>query len=149
VCVAFGFVAVVAFLVILGAALYPAVAFRGTTAGATPAWFREMAVLLVRCGALAAAAAGLGFAIAAVARGSAAALGVGFGYILVVENLVGTLRPGWRSWMLVFNAVIFVDGKAHPEIIPRSVTEAGLLLALYGLGSIAVALAVFSRRDVT
>ena len=149
VCIAVAFLATVAFQVLLGLGLWAAAALRGTVEGTDRAWFLRTLGVLVRGGALAAVAAAIGFSLAAVARNTAAALGVGFGYLLILENLVSALRPGWRSWFFAPNAIVLVDGRAHPDIIPRTVLEAGVLVGLYAVGTVLVATGVFARRDVT
>jgi hypothetical protein len=149
VCMAIAFVATLLFHALLLGALTPAAALRGTTEGVNGAWFRELAGVVLRGGALAAMGAGIGFSIAAVARGTSAALGVGFGYLLIVEQLLGGVRQGWRSWFFTWNAAVFVHGHRLPEAIPRSPTEAALLLSLYATGAVALALLAFQTRDVT
>jgi ABC-2 type transport system permease protein len=149
ICVAVAFAATVLFQALLLGALTPAAVLRGTTEGVDGAWFRELAGVVLRGGALASMAAGIGFSIAAIARGTAAALGVGFGYLLVVEQLLGGVRPGWRSWFFTWNSAVFVHGSRLPDAIPRSLAEAALLLSLYALGTVALGLIAFRTRDVT
>lgn len=146
--IAFAFVATVAFQVVLGLALIPA-GIRGTTAGIDGVWFRTTAGVVLRGAVLSSDFAAVGFSIAFVARHTAAALGVGFAYLLILEQFLAALRPGWRSWMLLPNAVVFVDGHQHLEVANRSVLGAGLLLIAYALGTLAVSGALFQRRDVT
>ena len=148
VCGAAAFVATVLFHAVLLAALTPAAALRGTTQGVNGPWFRELAGVVLRGGALAAMSGLIGFSIAAVARGTAAALGVAFGYLLVVEQLIGNVRPGWRSWFFSWNAVEFVHGH-RLDVIPRSPVQAAILLAAYSAAATAIALAAFQTRDVT
>ena len=144
------FVGAVLFQAVLGLALTPAAVLRGTTAGTkTRAWFETLLGVVLRGATLAAIAAAIGAAIATVARNTAAALGLAFGYLLIVENLLGVLRHGWRSWFFGVNAVVLVDGHRHPEVLPRSVLQAGLLLGLYGVAFLTIATSWFARRDVT
>ena len=149
VCITVAFLATVAFQALLGLGLSAAAALRGTTEGIDRAWLLRTLGVLLRGAALAGAAAAIGFSLASVARNTAAALGVGFGYLLILENLIGALRPGWRSWFLAPNAVVLVDGRVHPEIIPRTVIEAAVVIALYGVGTVLIATTLFARRDVT
>jgi len=149
VCMVVTFLATVLFQALLLGALTPAAVLRGTTEGVNGAWFRELAGVVLRGAALASIGAGIGFAIAAIARGTAAALGVAFGYLLVVENLIGAVRPGWRSWFFTWNAIILVHGQRLREAIPRSLAESALLLSLYAVGAIALATAAFRARDIT
>jgi hypothetical protein len=149
VCIAVAFVATLLFQALLLGALTPAAVFRGTTEGVNGAWFRELSGVVLRGGVVAVIGAGIGFSIAAVARGSAAALGVGFGYLLVVEQLLGGVRQGWRSWFFTWNAAVFIHGHRLPDAIPRSPSQAALLLLLYAVGTLALATAAFRARDVT
>ena len=149
VCMALAFVGTVAIQALLLGALTPAAVLRGTTEGVNGAWFRELSGVVLRGGALAAIGAGIGFSIASVARGTAAALGAGFGYLLVVEQLIGAVRQGWRSWFLVWNAAVLVNGHRLGGDIPRSLAEAALLLSLYAAGAVVVAIGAFRTRDVT
>jgi ABC-2 type transport system permease protein len=148
--VAITFVGVVVSLGLLGGALTPSAVWRGTTAGADAAWFRDLIGIVMRAGALSAIAALIGLSIATVGRNTAAALGVGFFYLAVVEGLLRASRPGWGRWFVGDNAVVFVNGSdtSFPPI-GRSVTGAGILLALYALGAFAVATLQFQSRDVT
>ena len=143
------FAATILIQVLLGLALTPAAAFRGTTEGVRASWAISVGGVVLRGAALAAVGAAIGFSIAAVARNTAAAMGVGFAYMLILENLIGTIRPGWRSWFVGPNAFILVDGYRHPEIAPRSVVQAGLLLGIYAIGFVLTAAVFFERRDVT
>ena len=143
------FVGALAFHALLGLALWPAAAARGSMEGAGSAWFGQITGVALRGAALVSIGAAVGFAIASVARSTAAALGVGFAYLLVLENLIGVLRPGWRSWFFSWNAIVFVSASRSHDAIPRTPVEAGLLLAMYGAGCLAIALVAFRRRDVT
>jgi ABC-type transport system involved in multi-copper enzyme maturation permease subunit len=122
---------------------------RGTTEGANAAWFRGLLGVGVRSALLAAVFAVFGMSIASAARNTAAALGVGFAYLLILENLLGVLRPSWRAWMLGANSIILVAGHPIPDLARgRSVFEAGALLTAYSLGALALAALDFRRRDV-
>jgi ABC-2 type transport system permease protein len=143
------FVATIVIQVLLALALTPAAVFRGTTEGVRARWMLEVAGVVLRGAALAGVGAIIGFSIAAVARNTAAALGVGFGYVLILENLMAAVRPGWRPWFVGVNAFILVDGHPHPELASRSVAQAGLLLGIYAVGFVLTATIFFQQRDVT
>lgn len=134
---------------LLGAALVPAAAFRGSTDGLDEAWLREGLGVLLRGAAISAIAAAFGYSIASVARNTAASMGLGFGYLIIFEQLVAGLRPGWQPWLLVPNIAVFLSGDSNLGFIDRSVGEAGLLLGAYAAGTMVVAPALFVRRDVT
>jgi hypothetical protein len=131
-------------------ALWPAAAFRGTTAGVDAEWVRETAAILLRASAVAAMGAAIGHALAWTARSTAVAVGAVLGYAAVLEPLLRAIRPGWEPWLPVGNAIRFIT--AHTLDLPgRSRTTAGaaVLLTVYTLGLVLASLAVFQRRDVT
>jgi hypothetical protein len=105
--------------------------------------------LVARGTALAALAAGMGFAIATLGRNTAAALGVGFAYIVVLENILGNSLRGWRRWLLLGNAIVFVSGSHESADVPgRSVAGAGLFLAAVAGTLLLGAAAAFRSRDI-
>lgn len=131
------------------ASFLPAVAWRGTTAGADEEWFRELALIVLRGAGLTGAAAVIGLAVANLGRTTAAALGIAFGYLLLVENLVRGLRPRWARWLVLENAGIVVTAVEQASVPGRTVLAAGALLAAYAAGLLLLAAVVFRRRDVT
>jgi hypothetical protein len=150
VAVAMAFVGTVLLQAILGAALVPAAAFRGSTEGTDVVWLRETAGVVVRGATVSAVAAALGFSLAAVARNTAAAFGTAFAYMIVFEQILAVLRPGWQKWLLVVNVGVFLSGNPQDiGVIGRSAFGAGLLLGAYALGLVFVATALFRLRDVT
>ena len=146
-CLAVLSVALVVLHSLLGLALAPTAALRGSTSGVD--WEETIAVVL-RVVALADIAAVLGFALAAIGRNTAAALGVGFAYLAIVETLVRAWKPAWSRWLIADNAILFVSGEVTVfETGKRDLVEAGLVLLCYSLGSFLVATALFHKRDVT
>lgn len=143
------FVGTILLLVALGLVLLPAAILRGTTEGVDAAWVRETAGVLLRAGLLSAVGAAAGYAVASAARNTAAALGVGFGYMVVVESLLGALRPAWREWMVVPNSVALLVGNDSVTDLHRTAVEAGILLSVYAAVALVAAGVVFARRDVT
>lgn len=134
----------------LGATLTAVATFRGTTEGADATWFRGVAGLVLRTGAVAAIAATIGGALASIGRNTAAALGVTFGYIAILENLMRGLRPGWSSWFVGENLAAFLVADPSDVIsVGHSVAAAGLILGMYTLALASVAALVFIRRDVS
>lgn len=148
-----GIVVAVGFLLLqllLSLALWPAAAFRGSTAGTDTEWWLTLAGVLARGSATAVFAAVVGFAIAMIGRNTAAALGVGFLYISVIEGLVRGLRPQYIPWLVADNAALFIT--ADPEALPiveRTTAESGLLLLVYVAVLGIAAAAFFKARDVT
>jgi hypothetical protein len=144
------FVGAVLLQSVLGVALWPAASFRGSTAGLDAAWTRETAGVLLRCAAVCALGSIMGFALAMVARNTAAALGVGFGYLIVFEQVLGALRPGWRPWLLITNIGVVVSGDPTVlDVANRTVVEAALILTAYAGILMVTAGLLFRARDVT
>ena len=105
--------------------------------------------MLLRGTGLVAIAAAVGFSVASIGRNTAAALGIGFAYFLVIENVVGSLLEGFRRWLVLGNAIVLVSGEdGGGEVAGRSVVAAALYLTAVGIVLLAVATAVFRRRDV-
>jgi ABC-2 type transport system permease protein len=146
-CVAMLVLGYAALQVLLGLALYPAAAVRGTTSGADGAWLAETLRVLLRGSALTAVAAALGFSIASAARNTAAGVGVGFAYVVIAESLLSGLIPRITKWLLVPNAVVLVGGP-QGDVAGRSSLESGLLLSVYALVALVVATVIFRARDV-
>lgn len=132
------------------ATVLPAATFRGTTVGADPAWLRGTIGILLRAATTAALAAAIGHALASLARNTAVAVGAVLGYAAVLEPLLRAVRPRWEPWFLVGNAARFIT--AQPLDVnarSRSTGGAAAMLAIYAMGSVALAFAFFRRRDVT
>lgn len=144
------FVIVMMLQALLVGALYPAAAYRGSTAGTTEAFWRSFSYVGLRSGALAVLAAILGFAAGALGRNTAAGLGTGFVYLAVIEGgLLGGLIPSIRPWLIVGNAIVFVNNERNPDIKGRSPTQAALLLLGYAVGLWLIATFFTKKRDVT
>jgi hypothetical protein len=143
------FVIVMVLQALLVGALYPAAAYHGTTLGANGAFWRSFSYLGLRSGGLAAGAALAGFAIGAIGRNTAASLGVGFFYIAVVEGaIVGNFVPKARPWLLVRNAIVFINNTRVFEIPHRTPLQAGLITFGYAVGLFLIATLVTRTRDV-
>ena len=143
------FVVAVLLHALMALALLPAAGFRGTTAGADVDWLGRVVVAVVRISAITAGVAVAGACIASIGRNTAAGIGLCFGYALVAERLVQQLRPGWRPWLLLENAVIGLTGRPlNDPAVTNSLSKAIVVLLGYlGIG-VAAALTDFRRRDV-
>ena len=108
----------------------------------------EIAGVAMRGTLLVGVATAIGFALASIGRNTAAALGAGFAYLIVVEQLVGELFAGWRRWLLLGNALVFVDGKSGFDIAGRGPVGAGIFFGVVGLTLAAGAATAFHVRDV-
>jgi hypothetical protein len=134
---------------LLVGALFPAAVYHGSTAGANAHFWHQFTYLGLRSGALAAAAALAGFAIGAIGRNTAASLGVGFFYIAVVEGaIVGNFIPKARPWLLVRNAIVFINNTRVFEIPHRTPLQAGLITFGYAVALFLIATLVTRARDV-
>jgi ABC-2 type transport system permease protein len=145
----FAFAAFLVVQAVLGLALVPAAALRGTTQGADITWLGSTFGLQVRAAVMASVAAGIGLSLASIGRNTALSLGVGFVYFSILEPFLRAVRPGWQSWFLSDNVATFVSGESGGFIEGRSPFEAALLIAAYTLGLAVAALELFRRRDVT
>jgi ABC-type transport system involved in multi-copper enzyme maturation permease subunit len=134
--------------VLLAGALAPAAIVRGTTEGADDDFYRSLAGFLGRGALLTGGCAVLGGTIATVGKNTTAALGVALGYIVIVEQTLRGLRPGWNAWYLAENLGIVLTGERIDDVV-RSVPGAAAVLLLYLAAFVAVTLVVFARRDVT
>jgi hypothetical protein len=136
-------------LVLLGLAMWPALAAHGAPPSVGDPTLGSLAGTVGRGVALATISAGIGFAIATIGRNTAAALGAGFAYVIVLENIVGTSLEGWRRWLLLGNVIVFVSGRSEGSDVPgRSVAGAGVFLAAVAVASLLVAGGAFRRRDL-
>lgn len=134
---------------VLAAALFPAMALKGTTSGADGEWLRAAAGGLGRSGVLAGLAAVVGAGIAMVGRNTAAALGTGFAYLVIGENILRAWKPQQARWLLGENATIFLTGR-RLEGVPyeRPVALATVTLVGYALAIAAAAALSLRNRDV-
>lgn len=138
----------VALLALLGAALWPAGALRGTMPQAGSGWLGSTLGATLRSAGVAGLAAAVAFALAAIGRSTAAALGIGFVHLAVVEAILRTVRPRWQHWLLGDNAAVVVGNQPQSlPLVDRSALEAAVLLVCYTAGLLAAAAVTFRRRD--
>jgi ABC-type transport system involved in multi-copper enzyme maturation permease subunit len=139
----------VALLTLLGAALWPAGALRGTMPQAGSGWLGSTLGATLRSAGVAGLAAAVAFALAANCRSTAAALGIGFVQLAVVEAILRTVRPHWQHWLLGDNAAVVIGNQPQSlPLVDRSTPEAAALLVGYTAALLAVAAVTFRRRDV-
>jgi ABC-type transport system involved in multi-copper enzyme maturation permease subunit len=135
--------------IVLASALAPVVIVRGTgfdDAGSD--FYRSLAGFLGRGALVAAGCAVLGASIAVIGRNTTAALSLVLGYIVIVEQILRGLRPGWNAWFLGENLGIVLGGGTIDDVA-RSVPGAGLVLLVYLAVVVVASGIVFARRDVT
>jgi ABC-type transport system involved in multi-copper enzyme maturation permease subunit len=151
--IAAGVVAGLLYLVlqaVLAAALVGVASGAGTTDGVDADFYVRLGGLLVRGALLTAGCAILGGSLAALGRNTTAALGIVLGYLLVVENILRGLRPGWDEWLVIDNLFLVLVGRPEDSAdLQRSVLGAGILLVAYLAVLVSGTAAVFARRDVT
>jgi hypothetical protein len=135
-------------LIAVALALLPAMIVHGAPLRAGDPSLATVAGVILRGSALAALAGGMGFAIASLGRNTAAALGAGFAYIIVLENILGNSLRGWRRWLLLGNAIVFVAGRKGVDVPGRSVLGAGVFLAAVTITLLVAAAGVFKTRDL-
>ncbi len=134
---------------LLAGALSPSAIAHGTTAGTDGVWLRSLFGVLARGTVLVAVATAIGFAVASIGRNTAAALGIGFGYFVVLENALGGFLAGFRRWLLLGNAIVWVSGEdGGGEVSGRSVVAAGVFLTAVAVALVVLATMFFRRRDV-
>ena len=109
----------------------------------------------LRCSLLVAASAAAGVSLAALTRSTAAAIGVLVVYLVLVEQAAVSLVPSIGRWMLIADALSWVNpgstsqlgGKGGPAHGHTLIVD-GLLLLGAVLALHAVATAVFNRVDI-
>ena len=138
----------VAALALLALAMWPALAFHGAPLGADDPSLWSLAGTIARGVAVTALAAGMGFAIAMIGRNTAIALGAGFAYIIVLENILGTVVEDWRRWLLLGNVIVLVSGQEGTEVPGRTVAGAAIFLSAVAVTLLVAAAATFRTRDL-
>jgi hypothetical protein len=143
------FALIAALLGFLVATLWLAAGLRGV-ASIPPGWWSEVAGVVARVSALAAAASIIGGAIAMIGRNTAAALGAVFIYMAVLEGIVRGLRPGLGRLLLGDNIAAVVIGRSTSFGTGVTITPArgALVVAAYALVLVVLATASFRLRDV-
>lgn len=130
------------------AAVYPAAALRGTLGGIDGEWWSSLLQLAGRAAALCVLGAMIGLALATIGRNSAAAFGVAAAYLTAGEGLIRGFKPSWIDWLVGDNVVLVLMGPADVNHVNHSQGGAALLLLAYMVCLLAVAAAVFHRRDI-
>jgi ABC-type transport system involved in multi-copper enzyme maturation permease subunit len=135
---------------LLGLALTPAAALRGSTAGIGGSWSAEAVGAVLRGATVAAVGAAIAFSIAMAGRNTGAALGIGFAYGAIAEPFLRAWKPQWAPWLFSDNAARFISAEeiGFPPVA-RTTTESALLIIVYALLLAALSAALFRRRDVT
>lgn len=129
-------------------AFLPAGLLRGTMAGVDASWLGDTALGMARLAGLCGATGLLGMSLATVARNTAGAAGAAFGYILVLESVVRGFRPGWQTWLLGNNIIVFIDGAAPQNDPQRTVLVAAVIVLGYVSVVTGAAASFFRRADI-
>ena len=110
-------------------------------------------------------AAVLGFGLTSIVRNTGAALGVAFVYVVVVQLVLGGIKPSWSQWMLGTNAVALVkedgltlyfydlidwsaDNMGQPVEYYLGHLQSGLFLAAVAVVLVGIGTLLFARRDI-
>lgn len=155
-------VAVVAFLVLMSAAFFPAGALRGTTEGADGSFWWSQVGMVARNLALSTFGVTIGVGLATITRSTAGAVGAGLFYGTVGDFFLSVWRDGMlERWLLRYNVSRLLDVPVMPLSVsrsfggqligfrPDSATRAFVILAVYVAAFALLSYAVFRRRDVS
>ena len=152
------FIIVIVLQALLVGALYPSALYHGSTSvklgefihvPTTAEFWRSLSYLGLRSGALAAGAALTGFALGAIGRNTAASLGTGFFYIAIVEGaIIGNFVAKARPWLLVRNAIVFINNTRIDAVPNRTPLQAGLITFGYAVALFLIATLLTRARDV-
>lgn len=110
-------------------------------------------------------AAVLGFGLTSIVRNTGAALGIAFVYVVVVQLVLGGIKPSWSQWMVGTNALALVKENGLTlffyDLVDYSAVNLGEPVEYYlghlqsglFLGAVAVLLVgvgtwLFARRDI-
>jgi hypothetical protein len=140
--------------------MYLVTATRGSTAGVTGGVVMSVLLTMLRGMAVVSVTALLGYAIAGLARVTGAALGGAFLYFLILEQILGGLRPGWQRFLFTANIaavmakkidVATAKGRYGPPDLAYHLTagRGAITLALYLAVLLGAFFVTFARRDVT
>jgi hypothetical protein len=150
------FAATLIALVVLALLLLPSAIFHGTTNGVDGSWLWSSLGLWLRAGALSAMGAGLGVGLAGILRTSAGAVGTWLLFEFLLSPLLVVWRPGIGRWMPGANVSQFLSvGESvgvsinGQDIFRFSAVRAGLMLAAYAVGLLALSYGALRSRDVT
>jgi hypothetical protein len=133
-------------------------AVRGTTEGATLAWWGAQGGAVLRGGVVVALCACAGMALSFVGRLTAFAIGVGVVYVGVVETILTGIRPSLEPFTIRGSISAFLDGgttlvlpngEAPPTTLVVSTVAAVLVTLAYSAVTTAVAATTFRTRDIT
>jgi ABC-2 type transport system permease protein len=94
-------------------------ASRGTTAGTTSHAVNLMIARGARGLLLIGLLTGAGCAIAGFTRHTVAAVVATVAYLVIVENILRHLEPGWERWFLMSNAAAVLTGKVRLFLPPQ------------------------------
>jgi ABC-type transport system involved in multi-copper enzyme maturation permease subunit len=146
---------VVSILVLVDIVWFVIAATRGVTEGTAGSTWWTLAGVWLRAAALAVFGATLGVGLATYTRNTAGAIGIGLGYTLILDNVIGFWRDGqFRDWLFQenFTRLLGMPVEVDPVTFEQAVLSPVrplILLAIYGVGVVLLAYAIFRRRDVT
>jgi hypothetical protein len=131
------------------ASTLPAVVAHGTADGTDGAWWRSLALAMVRIAVVTALVAVLAANVATIGRNTSAALVVLAAWTLIVERLVVGLRPQLARFMITENVATVVPWVQMEGVAFERPPVVALLALLSYLGLIVGGSTVsFARRDI-
>ncbi|MDX6287800.1 MAG: hypothetical protein QOG53_3285 [Frankiales bacterium] len=124
---------------------------RGTTEGYTTHAWQQILGAQGRGVVLLILAAITAFSVSSLTRHTTAALGAAFAYLVIAEPLLLFWKPRLLRYLFGPNVGALIDGKLKDSdtSIVISGGTATVALCLYTFGLLAIATALFARRDVT
>ncbi len=110
-------------------------------------------------------AAVLGYGLTSIVRNTGAALGIAFVYVVVIQLVLGNMKPSWSPWMLGTNALGLVnhggltltfwdqvdysaENLGEPVEYYLGHLQSGVFLAVVTLVVVTVGAVLFARRDL-
>jgi hypothetical protein len=131
------------------ASFLPSVFLNGTTEGADGSFWIGLAVAITRTSMITAVAAVLAISLATVARNTAFAVITMFTWLVVVENLVRSLKPSLERWLWAENlGTVMTWAQLDDVDFARGPLIASATLLTYCALVVGFAATSFQRRDI-
>jgi ABC-2 type transport system permease protein len=135
--------------VVFLASFLPAVLAHGTAAGTDGAFWSALALTITRTSIVTAGAAVLGVSLATAARNTAFAIISVFAWVVVVEQLLRSLRPSSARWLWGENLGTILTWHQLPDVeFARGPAVAAVTLLVYAAVIAGLAAFSFQRRDI-
>jgi len=152
------FVIHISLLGLLVLAMLPAALWRGSTAGVDSEFWLGLLGVIVRGGIAAGAVAAIALSVSVVTRNTVGGVAVLLGYIAVSPMVTMVLLRSIRPFDLSENMAAFANGGEVGRFVSagfelqavysHGVNGAAIRIAMYVVVAVAIAMAVFRRRDI-